>query len=281
MTQEAKELQPSELLHGPFHNRDSGIVPLVTRGAVRRRRACAGSVPPSGARRPRSGLESKVSHQLLVHGPRHGGHHGSPQAARDGSSEEAPEPVFLKTERLTSGPTASGPTSHREPVSHLEDASGGRRRRQPLADLDARLHHVCRLRDQRRQDAGQDSTAQVGQGGGRRRADLLRRDTDGTGLSGLAGTGLCRDVAPTFGQRGLALAVEHDVDPREGDVSEQRGHQAREQSRRPFGAAHGAQGPQHAAVAVPAALEQPEMRGSAVGSAPGGPHPPLLLRSES
>lgn len=59
----------------------------------------------------------------------------------------------------------------------------------------------------------------------------------------------------TFWQRGLALAVEHDVDPREGNVSEQRGHKAREQSCRTFSLTHRAQSPDHTPVTVPATLK--------------------------
>lgn len=58
----------------------------------------------------------------------------------------------------------------------------------------------------------------------------------------------------TFWQRGLGLAVEHDVDAGEGDVSQQSGHEAGEQSSRTLSLTHAAQSPRHAPVAVPAAL---------------------------
>lgn len=59
----------------------------------------------------------------------------------------------------------------------------------------------------------------------------------------------------TLRQRGLGLAVEHDVDPRERNVPEQGGHEAGEQSGGAFAPTHAAQRAAHAHVAVPAALE--------------------------
>lgn len=49
----------------------------------------------SSHHRPPSGLEPNVRHHLLVHRPGHGRHHGPPQRARKGSSEEALSSVFL------------------------------------------------------------------------------------------------------------------------------------------------------------------------------------------
>lgn len=43
-----------------------------------------------------SGLESKASHHLLIHCPRHGGHHGPPQRPWNRPSEEALESLFLR-----------------------------------------------------------------------------------------------------------------------------------------------------------------------------------------
>lgn len=60
----------------------------------------------------------------------------------------------------------------------------------------------------------------------------------------------------TLWQRRFGLAVKHEVDPRERDVSEESGHQAGEQSCRTFSLTHAAQSPTHAHVTVPATLEQ-------------------------
>lgn len=50
------------------------------------------------------------------------------------------------------------------------------------ADLNVSLHHVRRLRGQRRQDAGHDSTAEVHQRGVRRRRDLWENRSKKTSL---------------------------------------------------------------------------------------------------
>lgn len=59
----------------------------------------------------------------------------------------------------------------------------------------------------------------------------------------------------TFRQQGLGLAVEHDVDPREWNISEESGHQAREQSCRTLSPTHTAQSPNHTPIVVPATLK--------------------------
>lgn len=59
----------------------------------------------------------------------------------------------------------------------------------------------------------------------------------------------------TFWQRGLALAVEHDVDTREGNISEESRHQAREQSCRTFSPTHTAQSPGHTHITVLSTLK--------------------------
>lgn len=112
----------------------------------------------------------------------------------------------------------------------LIDVSDGLCRPQLWIHLDVCFNHISWLRDQRRQNTRQDPTAEVRQRGRSRRADF-------------------------FQQRGFGLAIEHDVDAREGNVSEESCHQAGEQSCRSFSPTHTPQSPRHTAVTVPATFK--------------------------